>query len=70
MSTAATVYEATRENLDLLLADIEEGLDAHRPTDPELIHWGHVGDLTHFAEQLTEIADQLHCRGEYRKEKP
>ena len=63
--TAAEHYETLREEIDSLLGDIEAALDEHRPSSPDLIRWGHVGDLESYAGQLRELADQLCRRGEY-----
>ena len=63
--SAARSYETRREEIDLLLGEIESGLDEHRPARPKLIQWGHVGDLEHIAQQLRNLADRLHNRGEY-----
>ena len=67
--TAAREYERVRQELDVLLREIREGLDQHAPARPDEILWGHVGDLNHTAERLRDVADQLHQRGEYAKER-
>lgn len=60
---ARTAHEDAANRIDDLLAEIKEGLDAHRNTPNP--HWGHVGDLTHKVNQLQDIADSLNGRGEY-----
>ena len=65
---AASEYERLRQLLDVLLVEIRDGLDQHRPTNPKSLQWGHVGDLQHYHARLRELADQLHHRGEFAKE--
>jgi len=39
-----------------LLAAIQAEIDDHMNTNPDTLHWGHVGDATHVVESLRDIA--------------
>lgn len=60
--TAREAYENNALKCHILLKKIEAGLE---PVPPAGVHWGHVGDLAHLAEQLQEIHDSLYGEGEY-----
>ena len=54
------------ENLKKLMAKIEKGLEKHEAEyTSRQGHWGFVGDLKHYAENLQDISDSLHHEGEY-----
>ncbi|MFZ5856766.1 MAG: hypothetical protein ACOYZ6_08045 [Chloroflexota bacterium] len=60
-------YERKQAEIKKLLKQIEVGLEKH---DREASgqgghHWGHVGDLTHVADQLQDLRDFLTDKGDY-----
>lgn len=63
--TALEAYEDKQAEIERLLKQIKEGLLKHDRGCTPRHHWGHVGDLTSIAEQLTDIKDRLHQTGEY-----
>ena len=50
--------DAMLERLAALSAD-------HFETNPDEIHWGHVGTLSHYRDKLREITDSAFKEGEY-----
>lgn len=47
------------------LQRLQTAADNHFDLSPEEIGWGHVGDLTHYAEKLRELTDCVFKEGEY-----
>jgi hypothetical protein len=62
-------YEEKQAEIEKLLREIKVGLQAHdrAASGQGGHHWGHVGDLTHIADELQDISNRLHHRGEYAK---
>lgn len=50
-----------------LLKGIHKALSTHHDTHKKDAHWGHVGDIRHYHDQLRDIHDRLHEQGEYAK---
>ena len=48
-----------------MLARLQTLSDDHFDADPETIHWGHVGTLSHYAELLKRITDSAFHEGEH-----
>ena len=51
--------------IDAMLQRLQALSDNHFDTDPETIHWGHVGTLSHYAELLKRITDSAFKEGEH-----
>lgn len=66
---ALTEYEKKQIIIKKLLKQIEAGLEKHdrKASKQGGHHWGHVGDLDHIEEQLTEARDFLMGTGEFAK---
>jgi uncharacterized protein YfcZ (UPF0381/DUF406 family) len=62
---AMDAFLSIRAEIEALLARLTAHAADHFSTDPEAIHWGHVGDLQHLRAQLREVADQAFHEGEY-----
>lgn len=62
-------YERKQVEIKKLLKQIETALIVHdhKASGQGGHHWGHVGDLNHIEEQLTEARDFLMGNGEYAK---
>ena len=61
-SNAVAAFMNKKAEIDAMLARMQALSGDHFDTDPETIHWGHVGTLSHYAELLkgiTESAFQL-----------
>jgi hypothetical protein len=63
-------YAEQRAALDILLAEIQQGLEAHAASTKDKPHWGHVGDLAGYRERLQSVADSMLKRGEYAPDEP
>lgn len=68
--SAATRYADQQAEALELLKQIRAGLEAHKreAKTGRGINWGHVGDMGRYLEQLQDVADSLHNRGEYAPE--
>ena len=64
-SKAVTVFIAKKTEIDAMLQRLQALSDNHFDTDPETIHWGHVGTLSHYAELLKRITDSAFYEGEH-----
>jgi hypothetical protein len=62
-------YEEKQAEIEKLLKEIKVGLQAHDRNASGLggHHWGHVGDLNRITEELRDISNRLHSKGEYAK---
>jgi hypothetical protein len=58
-------FVANKAKIDALLARIQGMSDDHFEVHPDLVHYGHVGDLANVAEKLQDISDSLFREGEY-----
>ena len=52
---ALSAFVSKLAEIDDALTTIRQAADDHFGTEPEAIHWGHVGDLGWILEQLEEI---------------
>lgn len=64
-SKALAAFIAKKTEIDAMLARIQALSDAHFNADPETLHWGHVGDLEHYAGLLKRITDAAFKEGEH-----
>ena len=63
--TALDAFIARKAEIDEMLARLQALSDEHFNVHPDEIHWGHVGDLGHYAEQLRGITDSAFHEGEH-----
>ncbi|SUZ33246.1 hypothetical protein ROE7235_03015 [Roseibaca ekhonensis] len=64
-STAVDAFLAAKAEIDNMLARLTALSDDHFETDPDEIHWGHVGTLSHYRDSLREISDAAFKEGEF-----
>jgi len=62
---ALATFMARKTEIDTMLARLQALSEEHFNANPEDIHWGHVGDLTHYASKLREITDSAFGEGEF-----
>jgi hypothetical protein len=62
---AVTAFMNKKAEIDAMLARLQNLSDGHFDADPETIHWGHVGTLSHYAEILKRITDSAFHEGEH-----
>lgn len=61
-ATKQTPMSAFLDNLtavDALIAMLHEHAENHFGVHPDVVHWGHVGDVCMVRDQLQRIVDQL-----------
>ena len=63
--TALGAFIARKAEIDAMLARLQALSDEHFNAHPDEIHWGHVGDLGYYAEQLRIIMDRAFQEGEH-----
>lgn len=63
--TAQDAFLAKKAEIDAMLARLQALSDEHFNSHPDEIHWGHVGDLEHYANLLTRITDSAFKEGEF-----
>ena len=62
---AVDAFIAKKTEIDTMLARLA-GLSAdHFKTDPDTLHWGHVGNLELYASQLRCVTDAAFQEGEH-----
>ena len=64
-SEAVAAFMNRKAEIDAMLARLQTLSDDHFDADPEAIHWGHVGTLSHYAELLKRITDSAFKEGEH-----
>lgn len=64
-SKAVDAFLATKAEIDNMLARLTALSDDNFETDPDELHWGHVGTLNHYRDSLREISDAAFKEGEY-----
>ena len=64
-SNAVAAFMNKKAEIDEMLARMEALSGDHFDTDPETIHWGHVGTLSHYAELLKGITESAFHEGEH-----
>jgi hypothetical protein len=62
---ALNAYIAKKQEIDAMLARLQALSADHFNTDPDQIHWGHVGDIEHHASLLKRITDSAFGEGEH-----
>ena len=63
--TAQDAFLAKKAEIDAMLARLQALSDEHFNTHPDEIHWGHVGDLKHYASLLKRLTDSAFKEGEH-----
>ncbi len=63
--TALAAFIAKKAEIDAALARLQSLSDEHFNCQPDDIHWGHVGTLSHYAELLKRITDSAFHEGEH-----
>jgi hypothetical protein len=58
-------FVSKKAEIDTMLARLQNLSDEHFGCSPDEIHWGHVGDLGHYAELLKRITDSAFQEGEH-----
>ena len=58
-------FIATKARIDQMLARIQTLSDDHFETDPDAVHWGDVGTLSHYSSLLRQITDMAFNEGEH-----
>lgn len=62
---ALEAFVARKAEIDIQLARLQALSDEHFNLSPDGIHWGHVGDLSRYAELLRQITDATFKEGEH-----
>ena len=63
--TAKDVFIAKKAAIDAMLARLQALSAEHFNTHFDEVHWGHVGNLDHYAELLKRITDSAFKEGEH-----
>lgn len=63
-SKALAAFLAKKDEIDTMLARLVTLSGDHFNTDPETLHWGHVGDLEFYASLLKRVTDSAFREGE------
>ena len=63
--TALDAFIAKKAVIDTMLSRLQALSDAHFNTNPDEVHWGHVGNLDYYAELLKRISDSAFTEGEH-----
>ncbi len=61
--TALEAFTQKKAEIDAALARLQSLSDDHFNCQPDAIHWGHVGTLSHDAELLKRITDSAFHEG-------
>ena len=64
-SKVVAAFMSKKAEIDAMLVRLQDLSDDHFDADPETIHWGHVGTLSHYAELLKRITDSAFHEGEH-----
>jgi len=64
-SAAVAAFLAKKAEIDTMLARLANLSADHFNTDPETLHWGHVGDLEFYASLLKRVTDSAFREGEH-----
>lgn len=62
---ALDAFLARKAEIDVILARLATLSDEHFNLHPDEIHWGHVGNLEHYASLLRRVSDAAFKEGEY-----
>jgi hypothetical protein len=64
-TSAKDAFIAKKAAIDTMLARLQALSDNHFDCHPDEVHWGHVGNLDHYAELLKRITDSAFKEGEH-----
>lgn len=64
---ALTAFMSRKAEIDSQIARLQALSAEHFNVIPDDVHWGHVGDLSRYAELLRQITDAAFKEGEYAK---
>jgi hypothetical protein len=64
-TAALDAFLAKKAEIDTMLARLQALSDEHFEASPDEVHWGHVGTLGFYAEQLKRITDAAFKEGEH-----
>jgi hypothetical protein len=64
-SKALDAFLTVKAEIDVMLERLQALSDDHFKTDPDEIHWGHVGTLKNYAGLLRQITDSAFKEGEH-----
>ena len=64
-SEAVDAFIAKKAEIDTMLARLVNLSADHFNTDPETLHWGHVGNLEFYASQFRRVTDAAFREGEH-----
>jgi hypothetical protein len=62
---ALDAFIAAKFEIDAMLERLAALSADHFETQPDEIHWGHVGTLNHYRDRLREITDSAFKEGEF-----
>lgn len=63
--TTLDAFIARKSEIDVQLARLQALSSEHFNVSPDKVHWGHVGDLSRYAELLRQITDAAFKEGEH-----
>lgn len=64
-SNALDAFLAGKAEIDGMLDRLKRLSGDHFETQPDEVHWGHVGTLNHYASLLRRITDSAFHEGEH-----
>ena len=64
-SQATAAFMAKKAEIDAMLIRLSDLSADHFDVSPNMIHWGHVGNLEYYAELLKRITDAAFQEGEH-----
>lgn len=64
-ASALDAFIARKAEIDAILARIAALSEEHFNLHPDEIHWGHVGNLDHYASLLRRVSDAAFKEGEH-----
>ncbi len=62
---ALAAFIAKKAEIDAMLSRLTALSENHFDVDVQTLHWGHVGDLEHYAGLLKRITDSAFREGEH-----
>ncbi len=64
-SAALTAFLTKKAEIDTMLARLTALSAEHFNTEPDTLHWGHVGNLEFYASLLKRVTDSAFGEGEH-----